>query len=132
MALWGVLWQSRNTKGGDSGDLTYCGNTPALFPTRHEAREWIDAQRGRVPGRPNLRAIKVAVARQANTPSPINVIFDGPLGQKGRRSVEGVYTGEWVGRENGLWTLRITALPKKPVHHTESGSVPSHGSRNQE
>ena len=50
---------------------------------------------------------------------PINIIFDGPPSHKSGRFVEvetddgkSVNAGEWIERPDGLWALRITALPQ--------------------
>lgn len=50
---------------------------------------------------------------------PINIIFDGPPGPKSGRFVEvetddgkGISCGEWIEKEDGMWALRITELPK--------------------
>lgn len=49
---------------------------------------------------------------------PINIIFDGPPSHESGRFVEvetddgkSVSVGEWVERPDGMWALRITALP---------------------
>jgi len=48
----------------------------------------------------------------------INIIFDGPPGPEPGRFVEvetddgkSINAGEWIEREDGLWSLRITSLP---------------------
>lgn len=50
---------------------------------------------------------------------PINILFDGPPGAESGRFVEvelddgrSVNAGEWIQRPDGLWALRITALPE--------------------
>lgn len=49
----------------------------------------------------------------------INIIFDGPPSSQTGRFVEvetddgnSINAGEWIEREDGLWVLRITELPK--------------------
>lgn len=49
----------------------------------------------------------------------INIIFDGPPNHESGRFVEvetddgeSINVGEWIEREDGLWALRITTLPK--------------------
>lgn len=49
---------------------------------------------------------------------PINILFDGPPSHESGRFVEvetddgkSVNAGEWIEREDGLWSLRITELP---------------------
>ena len=51
-------------------------------------------------------------------PQPINIIFDGPPSYESGRFVEceddsgcGIHAGEWIERPDGMWALRITALP---------------------
>ena len=51
--------------------------------------------------------------------TPINIIFDGPPGPTPGRFLEvetddgkSINIGEWIEREDGLWALRITELPK--------------------
>ena len=51
---------------------------------------------------------------------PINILFDGPPGPEAGRFVEavtddgkGISIGEWIEREDGLWSLRITELPQE-------------------
>lgn len=67
-----------------------------------------------------------------STTQPINVVFDGPPGPEPGRFVEvelddgrGVRAGEWVERPDGLWALRITALPPAEQPAT-TGARPSH------
>ncbi len=50
---------------------------------------------------------------------PINIIFDGPPSHESGRFVDvetddgkSIDVGEWIERRDGLWTLRITSLPK--------------------
>ena len=50
---------------------------------------------------------------------PINIIFDGPPGHDSGFFVEvetddgkSVNAGKWIERDDGLWALRITELPK--------------------
>ena len=50
----------------------------------------------------------------------INIIFDGPPTHESEKFVEvetddgkSINAGEWVEREDGLWALRITELPKE-------------------
>jgi len=50
----------------------------------------------------------------------INIIFDGPPDHDAGRFVEvetddgkSINVGEWIKREEGVWVLRITELPKK-------------------
>ena len=50
---------------------------------------------------------------------PINIVFDGPPGPEAGRFVEvetddgaSINAGEWIDRGDGLWALRITALPE--------------------
>jgi len=50
---------------------------------------------------------------------PINIIFDGPPGHDAGCFVEvetddgkSVNAGKWIERDDGLWALRITELPK--------------------
>ena len=50
----------------------------------------------------------------------INIIFDGPPSHEAGRFVEvetddgkSINAGEWIEKENGLWTLRITELSQK-------------------
>ena len=50
---------------------------------------------------------------------PINIIFDGPPGPNAGRFIEvetddgkSINIGEWKRREDGLWSLRITILPR--------------------
>ena len=52
-------------------------------------------------------------------PRPINIVFDGPPGPEAGRFVEvetddgaSINAGEWIDRGDGLWALRITALPE--------------------
>lgn len=56
---------------------------------------------------------------------PINIIFDDPPGPQPGRFVEvetddgaSLSVGTWVEREDGLWALRIAALPvyEEPTH----------------
>ena len=49
---------------------------------------------------------------------PINIIFDGPPAHEPGRFVEvetdegeSIQIGTWIERDDGLWALRITALP---------------------
>jgi len=49
----------------------------------------------------------------------INIIFDGPPGHDSGMFVEvetddgkSINAGEWIEREDGLWSLRITSLPE--------------------
>ncbi len=51
---------------------------------------------------------------------PINIIFDGPPSHESGRFVEvetddgkSINSGKWSEREDGLWSLRITELPKE-------------------
>lgn len=50
---------------------------------------------------------------------PINIVFDGPPSHESGRFVEvetddgkSINVGEWIKRPDGLWALRITALPE--------------------
>jgi len=50
---------------------------------------------------------------------PINIIFDGPPGPESGKFVEvetddgkSINAGEWIKREDGFWSLRITQLPE--------------------
>ena len=50
---------------------------------------------------------------------PINIIFDGPPDHDAGRFVEvetddgrSINAGEWIDRDDGLWALRIIALPE--------------------
>jgi len=50
----------------------------------------------------------------------INIIFDGPPSHESGCFIEvetddgkGINVGEWIEREDGLWSLRITQLPQK-------------------
>lgn len=63
-----------------------------------------------------LRAI--VERKENNMEKPINILFDGPPGPESGRFVEvetddgkSIRAGEWIEREDGLWALRITALP---------------------
>lgn len=49
---------------------------------------------------------------------PINIILDGPPGPEGGRFVEvetddgkSISVGQWIERDDGLWSLRIAQLP---------------------
>ena len=60
-----------------------------------------------------------ATAKQMRC-QPINIIFDGPPEAKAGRFVDSetddgkpINTGEWIERADGLWSLRITELPKE-------------------
>lgn len=51
---------------------------------------------------------------------PINIIFDGPPSHESGRFIEveidngkSINAGEWIKRDDGLWALRITALPQQ-------------------
>ncbi len=51
---------------------------------------------------------------------PINIIFDGPPSHRSGRFVEvetddgeSINAGDWIKRDDGLWALRIIALPKE-------------------
>ena len=51
---------------------------------------------------------------------PINIVFDGPPSHESGRFIEvetddgkGISAGEWIERDDGLWALRITKLPKE-------------------
>lgn len=50
---------------------------------------------------------------------PINILFDGPPSEPGRfvevetDDGESINAGAWVKRDDGLWALRIVALPKQ-------------------
>ena len=53
------------------------------------------------------------------TTKAINIIFDGPPSNNPGRFVKVetddghcINAGEWIEREDGLWALRITALPE--------------------
>lgn len=55
------------------------------------------------------------------SPMPINIVFDGPPSHESGRFIEvetddgrGINVGEWIQRPDGLWSLRITALPTGP------------------
>jgi hypothetical protein len=63
------------------------------------------------------QAYWVAKAHQDRAEA-INILFDGPPGRQSGRFVEvenddgeSINAGEWIQCENGLWALRITALP---------------------
>lgn len=57
----------------------------------------------------------------AERPMPVNIIFDGPPSHESGRFIEvetdnrtGINLGEWIERDDGLWSLRITELPAAP------------------
>lgn len=54
---WGALWRSRNRVDGLRRYIL-CGNElmPAMFRTRREAREWIEAHYGYIRKREDLKA----------------------------------------------------------------------------
>lgn len=68
-------------------------------------------------------AVRTHVAEQIEEvlrSRPINVVFDGPPSHASGRFVEvetddgrSINAGEWRQRDDGLWSLRITALPKE-------------------
>lgn len=69
-------------------------------------------------GRTMESAANAAVEAVLATMQPINVIIDGPPSHESGRFVEvelddgrGVRAGEWIERSDGLWALRIAALP---------------------
>lgn len=56
-SAWGVLWSSENRLDGKKQHLMYDDDClPALFRTRKEAREWINAQYGYIRERIDLKA----------------------------------------------------------------------------
>lgn len=55
---------------------------------------------------------------------PINILFDGPPSTPMGRFVEvetddgqSINAGNWIERDDGLWALRITALPEDTEEH---------------
>jgi len=57
--------------------------------------------------------------REVSGYAPVNILFDGPPGPESGRFVEvetddgkSIRLGEWIEREDGLWALRITELPR--------------------
>jgi len=64
--------------------------------------------------------VKLLQKRGNNMSRAINIIFDGPPDHDAGRFVEvetddgkSINVGEWIKREEGVWVLRITELPKK-------------------
>ncbi len=55
MALWGVLWRSKNKLDGKQEVIMYNNGIPYLFTTRHEARLFIEEQFGYIRRRPDLQ-----------------------------------------------------------------------------
>lgn len=69
-------------------------------------------------GRTMEAAADAAVEAVLAITQPINVVFDGPPSHEAGRFVEvelddgrSIHVGEWSERPDGLWSLRITALP---------------------
>ena len=70
----------------------------------------------------------VAAERGEGETQAINIIFDGPPSHESGRFVEvetddgrSINAGEWKQRPDGLWALRITALPTKRGEPSGSG-----------
>lgn len=92
--------------------LTRRHDGPPLTPWEelpHERRvKWLELA---------ARAEQVIAARRPA--QPINVVFDGPPSHESGRFVEvetddgrSINAGEWSERPDGLWSLRITELPR--------------------
>ncbi len=84
----------------------------------HRPHEWEEVA-SRLAGRA-IDYIKHVEEERAedNRTQAINVIFDGPPSHESGRFVEvetddgkGIHAGEWLKRDDGLWALRIDALP---------------------
>ena len=53
---WGAMWRSCNRLNGESRHIMFRDQQPAMFRTRKEAREWIDAEYGYIGERKDLQS----------------------------------------------------------------------------
>ncbi|MEO5368300.1 MAG: hypothetical protein H7831_18475 [Magnetococcus sp. WYHC-3] len=54
--VWGILWRSKNKLFGKAEHLIWKFGKPILYPSRKEAREYIELEYGYIRTRPDLRA----------------------------------------------------------------------------
>jgi hypothetical protein len=52
---WAIIWRNHNVLSGESTHLIHVGCVPILFPTRAEARKYIEMAYGYIRRRPDLR-----------------------------------------------------------------------------